>query len=190
MGPYIPSMLLGPEMETAPLLDLAVRFCARRLGKSERDVLRDLAGEDPEAHSTLRYSIAKGLSEHLGRLGRAIRAVYLYGSAMNGDARACSDIDLIVVVDRKLDQAQTLLRRLDLALVTSYRALLGGEAGLTSLLDVHFVDAEEEEKRQGYGAILCSTETSPVCLWRDTPRVSGAPLAGGPRAFYPLTARE
>ena len=189
MGPYVPSLFLEPEMEAAPLVDLAVRFCAKRLGQTESEIRRGLAKEDPEVHSTLRYAIAKGLSEHLGRLGRAIQAVYLYGSAMNGGAKAGSDIDLIVVVSRKLDQAESLLRRLDLSLLASYRALLGGGRAPASLLDVHFVDAEEEEKRLGYGAIVHSTDMSPVCLWRVTPRVSGAPLAGGPRAFLPLTGR-
>jgi predicted nucleotidyltransferase len=188
VGPYTPSLLLEPEIEADLLLDQAVEFCKRRLGKSEREVRLGLAQEDPEVHSTLRYAIAKGLSEHLGRLGRAVRAVYVYGSAMNGDAGACSDIDLVVIVGHKLDQAVALLRRLDLALVTSYRALIECERRPASLLDVHLVDVEEEEKRHGYGAVVCSTRTSPVCLWRYTPRVSGAPLAGSPHASS-LTAR-
>ena len=189
MGPYIPSLFLEPEMDAAPLLDLAVRFCARRLGKSEAEVLRDLEGGESEAHSTLRYSIAKGLTEHLARLGRAIQGVYLYGSAMNGDAHVASDIDLIVIVAQRFDEASALLRRLDLALVAACRERLGTEGVPRSLLDVHLVDVDDEADRRGYGALVHSTETSPVCLWRHTPRVPGAPLAGSPRAF-PLSARE
>ncbi len=189
MGLEFPSMILEPEMNAAPLLDCAVRFCATRLGKDEREIVCALQSGEPEAHSTLRYAIAKGLSEHLAGLGCSIQAVYLYGSSMNGDARAASDIDLIVIVRRVLDQAQALLRRLDVALATAYRDLLGDEEGLRSMLDVHLVDADEEVERRGYGALVHSTETSPVCLWRDTPRVSGAPLAGSPRAFH-LSARE
>ena len=189
MGLEFPSMILEPEMDAAPLLDCAVRFCATRLGKSEKEIVRALEAGDPGAHSTLRYAIAKGLSAHLAGLGRSIQAVYLYGSSMNGDARAGSDIDLIVIVGRKLDQAQALLRRLDVALVTAYRDLLEDDAGPRSILDVHLVDVDEEVERRGYGAVVHSSETSPVCLWRDTPRVSGAPLAGSPRAFR-LSARE
>jgi predicted nucleotidyltransferase len=188
VGPHLPSMILEPEMDAAPLLDAALRFCSLRLGRTEKEILEDLRREEREAHSSLRYAMAKGLSEYLARLGRSIQGVYLYGSTMNGDARAGSDIDLIVVVGRKLDQAQALLRRLDLALLTAYRELLGSEVGPRSILDVHLVDADEEVERQGYGAVVHSTETSPVCLWRDTPRVSGAPLAGSPRAFR-LSAR-
>jgi predicted nucleotidyltransferase len=103
---------------------------------------------------------------------------------MTGNAGIASDIDLIVVVEHKLDQVRNLLQRLDLALVTSYRSLLGLTSGLAKLLDVHIVDVEERLKRHGYGAVLCSSETSPVCLWRLSPKVSGAPVGQGPPVCF------
>lgn len=116
-------------------------------------------------HSLLRYAIAKRLANYLGQLGGGICGVYLYGSTMNDDAGPCSDIDLVVVVKRKRDQALLLLRCLDLALLTSCRAFIDPMRLPASLLDVHLVDVEEEKNRRGYGAILHSPQTHSVCLW-------------------------
>jgi predicted nucleotidyltransferase len=181
MKPYVPSLLLSAELEGGPLLDEALQFCAERLRRPESEVRRALRGDDQEAHSTLRYAIAKGLSVYLARIGGGIYAVYLYGSAMKGEARPFSDIDLLVLVDRKLDQVRAFLGRVDLALVTAYRSLLGTKDDPASLLDIHLVDVGEEEARQGYGALVGSARISPVCLWRVTPKVSGAPMARSPR---------
>lgn len=166
MSPNTPSGLLAAELEAEVLLDRAVMFCANRLHMTEIRVVQTLQRGEPEVHSTLRYAVAKGVGDYLRELGCGFRAVYLYGSAMNGNAGIASDIDLIIIVEHKLDQVCNLLQRLDLALVTSYRMLLGFAYGPASLLDVHIVDVEEERKRDGYGAVLCSPETSPVCLWR------------------------
>jgi len=187
---YTPSVLLAPEMKAQGLLEEALASSARRLGRSEAQVLDALRANDPEAHSTLRYGIAKGLGAYLGRLGSGILALYVYGSTMEGGATRTSDIDLIVLVNRKIDPMRSLLGRVDLALATSYRGLLGDARSPVSLLDAHLVDVEEEKGRHGYGAVLSSTRTCPVCLWRTAPRVSGAPLARGPHTTSPcLTAR-
>jgi len=161
-----PSGLLAAELEAEVLLDRALMFCADRMHRSVDQVIQAAREGETEVHSTLRYAVAKGLGTYLGSLGCDFRAFYLYGSAMNGDAGIASDIDLIIVVKHKLDQVSRLLQRLDLALTTSYKSLLGLTPGPGKLLDVHLVDIEEREMRHGYGAVLCSSETSPVCLWR------------------------
>jgi len=160
-----PSGLPAAELESEILLNCAVAFCADRLHVDVERAVIALRNGEALAHSTLRYRIAKGIAGYLGRLECGICGVYLYGSAMNGDAHIASDIDLIVVVHRKLDQAYTLLQRLDIALVTSYQALLGPIHGPATLLDVQFVDVEEQREHRGCGAILCSADVSPVCLW-------------------------
>jgi predicted nucleotidyltransferase len=184
MGPNTPSGLLAAELEAEVLLDRALLFCADRMHVSTDQVVQALREGVPEVHSTLRYAVAKGLGDYLRNLRCDFRAVYLYGSTMTGNAGIASDIDLIVVVEHKLDQVRNLLQRLDLALVTSYRSLLGLTSGLAKLIDVHIVDVEERLKRHGYGAVLCSSETSPVCLWRLSPKVSGAPVGQGPPVCF------
>ena len=166
MTPNTPSGLLAAEIEADVLFDRALMFCAKRRHTSADQVIQTLREGNPEAHSTFRYAVAKGLANYLGNLGCEFHALYLYGSTMNGNAGIASDIDLIIVVPHKLDQVFSLLQRLDLALVVSYQALLGVAYGPTSLLNVHLVTTEEKQERHGYGAVLCSPETSPICLWR------------------------
>jgi predicted nucleotidyltransferase len=177
-----PSVLLASEMKAEGLLKEALAASARRLGRSEEDLLTALQANDAEAHSSFRYAIAKGLGGHLATLGSGVVALYVYGSTMDGGATSTSDIDLIVLVNRKIDPMRSLLRRMDAALVASYRRLLGDLRAPLSLLDAHLVDVEEERERCGYGAVLSSTRTCPVCLWRSPPRVTGAPLARGPHS--------
>ena len=160
-----PSGLLAAELESEVLLNCAVSFCADRLHVDVERAVIALRNGEASTHSTLRYRIAKDIAGYLGRLECGVCGVYLYGSAMNGDAQIASDIDLIVVVHRKLDQAYALLQKLDLALVTSYQALLGPIRGPARLLDVQFVDVEEQQKHRGCGAILHSVEARPVRLW-------------------------
>lgn len=160
----IPSGLLAAELEPEVLLNRAVAFCATRLHLDMEQTVVALRNGEALAHSTLRYWIAKGIAGYLGGLECGVCGVYLYGSAMNGNAQIGSDIDLIVVVHRKLDQAYALLQKLDLALVTAYRGLLGPIRGPARLLDVQFADVEEQRKYRGCGAILRSVEASPVCL--------------------------
>ena len=168
MRPNAPSMLAETELDADALIKSAFSCCARQLNLDEQDVRQQLRDGSCQAHSSLRYAVAKRVADYLGQLGGGIRGVYLYGSAMNDTARSSSDIDLIVLVERKLDQARTLLQQLDLALLTSYRALIGTAPLPRSLLDVHLVDMEEEKTRRSYGAVIHSLQTSPVCLWRRT----------------------
>ena len=163
-----PSMLAGTELDANALLKSAISCCARQLNLDEQNVHQQLRDSSCQVHSLLRYTVAKRVANYLGQLDGGIRGVYLYGSAMNDTARSSSDIDLIVLVERKLDQARTLLQQLDLALLTSYRALIGTAPLPRSLLDVHLVDMEEEKTRRSYGAVIHSLQTSPVCLWRRT----------------------
>ena len=182
-----PSLLLAPEMEAEKLFARAIAFCNHRVRGKREQVFAALRTGDTELHSTLRYALAKELAAYLGRLGCSFQGVYLYGSTMQGEAHPSSDIDLIILVGQKKDRILALLRGLDLALVTVYRILLNTGKVPCSLLDVHVVDLQESNKSQGYGAILDSTGTRPICLWRYTPKVSGAPLAGSPHVS--LSAR-
>ena len=165
--PDAPSMLIESEIDADALLSSALELCAKQLGVDEPELLEQLRNDSPKAHSVLRYALAKEVAEYLRGLRCGIRGVFLYGSTMTDTAGLASDIDLIVLVEMKLYQAQTLLQHLDLALVTSYRALVGREH-LFSFLDVHLVDVKEERENHGYAALLHSPHTRPVSLWQYT----------------------
>jgi predicted nucleotidyltransferase len=168
MLPQPPSGLLPCEVSARALLESAIDHCSRRHGTQYRSVLGQLKNGDREFHSTLRYGLAKGLSRYVAQLGCAFHGVYVYGSALAHEATPCSDIDMIFVVNRTRDEVTRLLLGLDLALVTSYRRLLGLRSHPVSLLDVRVVDAAEEVERGGSGASFCGMFTRPVCLWNST----------------------
>ena len=166
MNRYMPSLLLEPELPADDVLANAVDFCSVKLGVSSDAVHRALAAGESTVHSLVRYAVAKQLARYLGGLSSGFRGIYLYGSTMNDSAEASSDIDLLVVVEQKTDQASALLLRLDDALVGSFHRLLDCSICPISLLDVHLVDIEEAHRCRGYGSVLSSIEASPVCLWR------------------------
>lgn len=162
-----PSGLMTSEIASDCVVFGALERCARRSGADEDEVRERLVQGDRQTHSDLRYAIAKRLAEHLQGLGAPFLGVYVYGSLMSDTAGPGSDIDMIVVVKRKTDVVTRLLRSVDLVLTSDYRQALGGSA-VTSLLDVHIVDATQERERQGYGALLGDKQAAPVCLWRST----------------------
>jgi hypothetical protein len=181
MNVETPSGLLPSEAPAVALIERAIDRCARRRGEFSESTLERLRRGDPETHSSFRYALAKGLGEYLGGLGASFRALYVYGSAMGNAASPCSDIDLLIVVERRRDEVARLLLRIDLALATCYRELLQGAPAPASLLDVHVMDASEERERRGYGALLTGLGTCPVCLWRSSPPDGrGSSLLGGP----------
>ena len=167
-----PSALLPVEASARRLFDQAIEHCRRREGKTREDTLERLRAGDVDVHSTLRYALAKELGQYLGGLGVAFHAIYVYGSAMTESSSPCSDIDVIVVVDRRRDEVDRLLRGLDLALVARFRALFPRSSAMPSLLDVHVVEAGEHDENSD-GAAFMGAFTRPVCLWRLPSEVDG-----------------
>ena len=171
MSKGIPSNFLPPEIEGAAVVADALSRCAQRIGCGDDAFFERLLQGDHASHSLLRYEVAKRLADHLGRLGEGLSQVFVYGSTMTDRAVPCSDIDMLVVLAHKSDQAMTLIGRIDLSLSAGFRLLLPGCRTPDSLLDIHLVDEVEAKTRRGYGAVLNSVQASPVCLWRTTPRV-------------------
>ena len=160
-----PSGLLSSEFQVRRVLEQAGADCARRLGVDRDTVFDLLLHGDRSVHSAFRYALAEGIAGHLGGLGAAFQGVYVYGSAAGESAGPASDIDFIVVVDRRCAEAERIIRLLNLSLSHCYRSVTGF-SGPTDLLDVHVVDLDEEHDRRGYGAVLHDPWTAPLCLWR------------------------
>jgi predicted nucleotidyltransferase len=109
--------------------------------------------------------LAQGFCRYLAKLGPAFGALYIYGSTMKGGAHTNSDVDVIILVHKKTDSIESLLCRLDRLLTQSYRLLVGVYAP-ERLFDLHLVDEVDVKRRRGYGAVIQSLWTAPVCLWR------------------------
>ncbi len=174
-----PSGLLPAECSATLLISEALDHCVRCLGGSAESALHRLRSGDPAVHSLFRYALARGIGRHLGQLGVCFHAIYVYGSAMQDTANPCSDIDLIAVIRSRCDEVVRLLRRLDTAILAGYRVLMAGAPTPDLLLDVRFVEADEEQVC-GYGSVLSGPGQSAVCLWRSTPEARRGPVNRAP----------
>jgi len=160
-----PSLLLGPTVRHDGILARALGTAGAREGCSAQRFLADLRAGDPGAHSAFRYALAQEFCTYVSGLGSAFQAVYVYGSTMDGRTRPSSDVDIIAWVERKSDTVESLLWRLNRLLTQGYRTLTGCTS-LRSLFDIHLVDNEDVELGRGYGSVIRSVWTAPVCLWR------------------------
>jgi len=156
-----PSSFVPVEASARQLFDRAIDHCRHRTGTTREATLERLRVGDVEQHATLRYALAKELGRYLGGLGVSFLAIYVYGSAMTESSSPCSDIDVIVVVDRHRDEVDRLLRGLDLAFVAYFRELSPRSSAMSSLLDVHVVEQDPSD-----GAPPGGPFTRPICLWR------------------------
>lgn len=160
-----PSHLLAPEVGWAGILSRALGEAAAREGMTGSGFLTALRAGNPGVHSAFRYALAQEFCSYVADLGTTFRAVYVYGSAVEGRSGPGSDVDVIAWVTRKSDTVESLLIRLDALLARGYRKLTG-YGSLRRLFDIHLVDDEDVELRRGYGAVVRSVWTAPVCLWR------------------------
>lgn len=168
-----PSSLICAEVPNGDLFGDALNICARLYGCSSEEVLHRLEKGDREVHSSFRYSLAKGLSCYLGSLGTGFREVYVYGSSIGERANLASDIDVIIVVERRRDEVINLLKKLDVSLTSHYRCLIGSARTPTSLLDIHVIERKAQDECTGPGAMIDGLHTRPICLWRSNPGSKG-----------------
>ncbi len=173
--PYqIQSSFVCAEIAVEALFEQAMTVCCHKHGMAPGDILRLLEEGDCAIHSSFRYGLAKGLSRHLAQMPCSFCEVYVLGSAVKETANLCSDIDVILVVERKRDEILFLLKRLDLSISSGYRSLLGLKGFPRSLLDIQIMDRREQTERSGVGAVLAGLHTRPICLWRSDPANLGA----------------
>lgn len=168
------------EVPNQSLFWESLGLCARRSGLPVDRVLHLLDEGDREMHSSFRYGLAKGLSRYLAGLGTGFREIYVYGSSIGESANPASDIDVIIIVEKKRDEVMNLLKSLDLSLTSHYRRLVGLEKTPASLLDIHVIERNKQDERTGPGAMFDGLHTRPICLWRSNPGSKGASLTGSP----------
>ena len=160
-----PSLLLGPAVRHDGILARALGTAAARVGQDGQGFVASLRAGDPGTHSAFRYALAQEFCRYVSGLGATFRAVYVYGSTMDGRTRPSSDVDIIAWVRRKSDTVESLLVRLNRLLTEGYKTLVGCSS-LRSLFDIHLVDDEDIDCGRDYGSVIRSVWTAPVCLWR------------------------
>ena len=144
----------------------AVRFCCRKEHLSQEQFLRDILSGQVNAHSRLRYALAKGISRYLGSMDDNLESVYVYGSTMSDNAGCSSDIDLIVKVKSKEGKTRRALEILDTYLRVSYKILLADDdLPMKCMLDVQIIDQNDIEQKINYGSVISSRTIAPVKVW-------------------------
>jgi transcription elongation GreA/GreB family factor len=100
--------------------------------------------EPPNDHSRRRVAIARRIAAEIdpGRFG--VRAIYVFGSTVNGTAGPCSDINLLIHLEDDhigRRELEVWLEGWSLGLAQIHASSAG--CGSTGLLDVHFVTDED-----------------------------------------------
>jgi predicted nucleotidyltransferase len=166
MRVYRPSAFLGLSLDVVQVFSQAIGYCAEKLNKSSEETLALLEQGDLWVHSTFRFALAVQICPYLGRLGTAVRSIYIYGSCMEDRAKPTSDIDMIIWANEKNDAITFLLERLNLLVSSYYKSLLGDKASaMRWMLDIHVVDDQEVQENIGYATVLRSLYTMPVKIW-------------------------
>ncbi len=112
-----------------------------------------------------RHDVAALLARARTVVGPHLQGVLVHGSFARGEARAASDIDALVVVDRGLALTRALYRQWDgVALAWAGRTV-----------DAHFAHAPAEGARPG--SVWCEAATEGLVLFDATGEVSRALVA-------------
>ncbi|OIN96967.1 hypothetical protein AUJ66_04795 [Candidatus Desantisbacteria bacterium CG1_02_38_46] len=149
-------------MKASILIKEALQFCQEKASWRVSGI-SDLRRGDKWTHSTFRYGLARQISNHLLNNYREIKAVYIFGSTLEDRAGSTSDVDLILVVQKKNELLLHYIRKLKAEVLRAYKKLAGnGTAGLTDLLDVNIVDDEELKQKKGCASLIDSIYTPAI----------------------------
>lgn len=144
----------------------AVSFCCAMEHLTEKSFFKALKNGKEDIHSRLRYALAKGISNYLGKIDENLESVYVYGSTANDNARLSSDIDLIVKVKSKNGSTGKALKILDSCLLINYKILMADDqVRMSYMLDVHMIDESDVQQRNRYGSLLSFSHTAPIKVW-------------------------
>lgn len=144
-------------MAVRTLMHEALLFCRKMADKRASCTILDLRQGNRRAHSTLRYAIARIISNHMASISGVIKAVYVFGSTMEDKADKVSDIDMIVIVKKKDKFLDKFFKGIDSALLYEYKKLVGnGTSKLKKFLDINVVDENDLADRTGYASVINS----------------------------------
>lgn len=147
-------------MITQILIKKALRSCSKKNNIRIPLLVRALKNSDAGMHSAFRYWLTKEISDYLILQVKNTKEIYLFGSTIKGNAGLASDIDLMIVPNKKKFSRQDFLR-LEKGLVYNYQKLIGRIKGFSGLLDIKII--KEAEVKAGKGiACLASSIHSPA----------------------------
>lgn len=138
----------------------AIEWCCQKDRIQERELYKKLLEGNRLSHSRLRYSLARELARFFHHHIPGAKAVYIYGSAVSDSAHLSSDLDLLILVDRKEAQSMLFVEEIDYHLCHKYTSYLGlEEKRLTKLLHVILIDEDQLKQRRGRAVLINSPFT-------------------------------
>ena len=146
----------------------AFDFCEERLRKNRSEVIRSFRQGNKPTHSYFRYGLAKKIGAYLGSFSESLFEVYIHGSSVKDKSGPGSDIDIIILVDHKLEPFKLLLFKLNDEIEFFYNELMKRDffaGGFSSFLDAKLVNRSEYESRMGFGAVINSANKAPIKIW-------------------------
>ncbi len=129
---------------------------------SEINLIELLQNGDIKTHSMFRYVLSRKFCIIMRNLGYPFLSGYVYGSTVSDSARSSSDIDLIILLDDKLNQQEIKRFARAISVFTGYiknsyeKLIFNGNKCLGNFLDVHLVFTRDVKLRRGYGSVVNS----------------------------------
>ena len=146
----------------------ALDFCGAKIKTDRSEVIRLLQRGNKAAHSNFRYGLAKKIGEYLGSFSNNLSEIYIHGSAAKNSSGPGSDIDIILLLENKLDPFQLLLFKLNDEVEFYYNELMQSnyfKGDFSPFLDIKLVDREEIELNRGFGTVINSLHYRPIKIW-------------------------
>jgi len=156
----------------AVVISEAMEYCARKMKLGNAQAAIDsLKQGNRSACGYCHYSLAQQVAASLGTLDDGVKSVYLFEYDEDLQQEEACDrgapmapLHLIAHVQAKTGGLDSIAAGLDRALVAAFADLIGMNVA-ASVLDVHFVDDRDVERRLGYGALLSALYNRPIRLW-------------------------
>jgi hypothetical protein len=182
--------MIGIQIDQAltdKMLDLAITECAEELYSGDTRRLRQalLQGHCNDCRHVA-SSLARQISEYLGRVDRTVKSVYYYepveapGSSLPENYPPYVGINLVVWVERKSAALSALLETLETVLKASQRNVGCADASPRCFsLDVKLVSDQEVQEQRGLGLLVEKSFLRSTPVWRRPAQVE--PLQPYPR---------
>lgn len=150
--------------------DMGLMLAASEDGTSPSQVLGDLQEGNPHRHAQVRHQIARALSCCLRWEATDIRSIHVIGSAVEGQARRASDLDLVIRVPEEDARLEASLELINQDLTDAFREAVGSVSQDFLLLDLHYVTDEDFESPGGISVALESPNVPrfPINPLRET----------------------
>jgi len=148
---------------------MALEETQKKCGASNLDqVVKGLKEGNGCYHGYFRFYLMLHVLECLASKIRGLRAIYMFGSTMDGSPDITSDINLLLYVSKKDPKIKKTMEGLNTMLTDNYRELLNLKTkDCFRLLDLHYVTDKDIKSHSSAAAMLGSIHDPPMLIWKS-----------------------